>query len=198
MHDPYFVLRGDSPGWEGQLLMAELLGNVPWDFAMQFARPLPVRLPALLKFSISRRAPLPDVLLCNQPIMWLISERLTSLLREERIPFTTYPVRFIDRDTQRPFESRYELLHLLDVRPTIDKVRSLITEDGRNVESLIVAENILHDQPLLVREVEYWTIVLIHEQLKTKLEESRITGYATTPVKEYQFISSHRPRWGSP
>lgn len=178
--------------------MAELLGNVPWDFAMQFARPLPVRLPVLLKFSISRRAPLPDVLLCNQPIMWLISERLASLLREERIPFTTYPVRFIDRDTQRPLESRYELLHLLDVRPAIDRAQSLITEGGRNVESLVLAEDILRDQPLLVREVEYWTIVLIHAQLKAKLEEAGISGYAIIPVKEYQFISSHRPRWGSP
>ena len=180
------------------MLMAELLDDVPWDFAARFARPLPVRFPAMLKFSISRRAPLPDVLLCNQPIMWLISEQLTSLLREERIPFTTYPVRFIDSDTQRPFDTSHELFQLLDVRPTIDRARSFITEGGRNVESLVLAEDILRDQPLLVREVGYWIIVLIHEQLRAELEEARITGYAITPVKEYQFITSHRPRWRSP
>lgn len=191
----YYILQSNSPEWKDeQLLTTELLDDVPWGFAAQLdlhCTPLDL---SLLTFAIDKDASLPDLLDCSKGPLWLISEKFVSLLQQKGIDFITYPIRLVDTDTRQPLDVVYRLFHLLDCQAGIDKKKSVITENGQNIEKLVLSEEILQNRPLLFREVEY-RFLLVHQNLLDEMEAAGLTGYRTVPVGAYRHIVHHKRRW---
>jgi len=173
----YFVFESAIIPWRNSLLYATIQGGRPdfpeyephWYLAQPLIKPLPP-----LTFAIHARAPKLD----NYPtgtIMDLYSIRLINLLHESEVKFETFPVTIIDRKTKEVLPLHYELFHLLEMYPAIEK---------QLPRGLILTEACLRSKRLLFRAKEQMNLVLIHQDLKEKLEEAGIIGCHYTPVQE--------------
>jgi hypothetical protein len=177
----YFVFESAIIAWRNSLLFAKLQGGRP-DFPEYephwfLAQPLVKALPPFT-FAIHAKAPKLDNYATGTE-MDLYSIRLINLLREAGVKFETFPVTLIARKTKEVLPLHYEIFHLLEMYPAIEK---------QLPRGLILTEACLRSKRLLFRPEEQENLVLIHHDLKEKLEEAEITGCQYTPVQEFDNI----------
>jgi hypothetical protein len=177
----YFVFEAATIPWNNTLLYAEIQGGRPdfpeyephWFLAQPLVKPFP-----RLTFAIHAKAPKLDNYNTGTE-MPLYSIRLINLLREAEVNFETFPITLIARKTKEVLPFHYELFHLLEMYPAIEK---------QLPRGLILTETCLRSKRLLFRAQEQMNLVLIHQDLKEKLEEAGITGCEYTPVQEFDNI----------
>ena len=180
----YHVFEGDVFSWRGRTVHAELL-NTPnprpywWD-----GKAIDVELPTL-RFAVRAEIPVqPDIYFTGTEFL-LVSQRLTTLLRQFPIPFETFAAELIDRKTQNPLTLNYSVIHLLENTSAIDTKRSKITSTG--IKSLVFTDDAHQSGKLLFRAAEEESLVLIHDELLQVFKAQGITGGRYTPVGEFQF-----------
>ena len=141
--------------------------------------PLQLSFPPL-RYLIDGSAPLPDNYVTGD-IFDLYSERFASVMAMENIAFEKFPITLIDRLTRQKISQDYVVFHLLQSLPAIDRQQSIVSKLG--LEKIVLTEQLLASNLLVVRD-QYWSnIVLIHHQLKQKLENMAITGCRYTSVE---------------
>lgn len=193
----YYVLNQAVITWRNTYLQAELVNYnmyvgrgkkrhyipVPdtsphWWEGIPLVEPLP-----LLKYKINNHAPLLDTY-STGTIFDLYSQRLIAILKQENIYFEVFPAVLIESKSDKNIEDIYSMFHLLDVMPAIDMKESDISPG--NIKKIVLTRECIESKRLLFRAKERRNIVLIHEELKGRLDSVGITGFSYTPIGDYQ------------
>lgn len=156
--------------------------------------PIPIPPAAPLTFAVNAMAPLLDNYFAGGGSFDLFSTRLVSLLREVGVRFETFPATLVDRDTGLILTAEYELFHLLEEYAVVDELveewnakhrSDLVTSTisgstaAGNPSAKVDAVQVAH-RPMF--RLEDQALVVIHQNLKTILEEAGITGCS---IKHY-------------
>ena len=155
--------------------------SLPWFYDIPIADKMPP-----LVFSFNTKLPKLDNLFALTEFS-LYSSRLIDLLEQAGVRFEAFPITGLDRKTKQPIETTYKAFHLLDVHPGINQSQSIISDDIRIVEKIVLTEECLKAARPFFRLKELLYIVLIHEDLKATFDRMKITGCTYTPLEEFQF-----------
>jgi len=181
----FYVFQTQIYSWRNSELQAVPQHPVPefkfdWWIAEPFTSP-----PSLPIFAISSKAPKLDIYFTGTLVFDLYSAKFIDLLQRHDIKFETFPVMVRDKKTREILPIKYEALHLLEAYPVLDEDRSVINKEIFRIEKLILKEESQNLQRLMFRIKELPNIILIHQELKEKLDSLTITGYICYPVDGY-------------
>jgi hypothetical protein len=135
-------------------------------------------------FTVNRNWPLPDNFFTGN-LLNLYSTRLIEILADQGVKFETFPATLIDRKTEVALPISYEVFHLLERHPCIDKERSPTSGPLAVAEQVVLTEECMERQKLFFRAEEASELVFIHQRLKTILEDAGITGCRYITLDEY-------------
>lgn len=189
----YYVFKTHMIQWQGINLHAELQSDLPWEWHMQhdwwLSTPLKGLVPSLT-FSIHSQAPRIDNYFTGNQFN-LYSERLITLLDQTGVHYETFPVTITDQETCEPIEHGYQLFHLLEIDPAIDRELSIIEEVAlgtrkvTEIHRLVLAEEFVKQGKALTRIKEFRDLTVIREDIKNLLEAANITGCSFVPVEKF-------------
>lgn len=154
-----------------------------WD-AQPLTNPIPV-----LTFAVAKKRSMPDNLSTASSIFDLYSVKLIRVLEEVGINFETFPAILIDQKTKEELSIQYRIFHLLEIYPAIDKLLSNMDEQQGNINKIVLTKETFELEKLFFRVKESPNIVLIHQRLKNRFDEEKITGCLYTPVEEFQILN---------
>jgi hypothetical protein len=193
----YFIFKAETQQWQDCLLQAEL--QETFDTSMLFSRewhwwdakPSVTSFP-LFTFTIDPTAPQPDNYYPSHSID-LYSNRLIALLRKAGVHFETFPAEFRSSKTNDLLPCDYQVFHLLEKHPVMDKQQSVIEEERMGsmmipeIRKFVLTEACLEEKRPLFRVLEVMNLVLIHESLKKELIAAGITGCDfAKPAESYE------------
>lgn len=181
----YFVFEATMRSWRNRLVQAEIMGPLPsyephWWLSQPLIFPLPP-----MTFGVVPKGPMPDNFWTGS-IFDLYSVHLTDALNKVGVHFETFPAAIVDRKTGMDLPVQYEVFHLLEQHPALDKEQSDIGRHGIG-KLVLSAASMCHNRPLF-RVAEQFNIVLIRDDLRVALDTIGITGCTYTPVEEYQTV----------
>ncbi len=185
----YYIFRTEINSWHKSIIQAWPYEDIPYNLIKPhwwFARPLIAPLPQL-KFVLNPNAPFPDNFFTGSDLD-LYSSRFIKLLGDNEIKFETFPAAMIDWKSGKELSVKYELFHLLEMHTAFNLNLSVIENNGSVIKKLVLTEECLKSGKLLFRSREKKSFILIHQNLKTILEHSNITGCTYIPVDEYQLL----------
>lgn len=184
----YYVFESAVLSWRNHTLWAEIEGGRPlfpeykpdWWQAQPLEQPLP-----FFTFMINEKAPKPDNYFTGT-VFDLYTPRLIEVFREAGIRFETFPAEIIDRKTKKQVEVEYNIFHLLEIAEGIDVEKSDYDNDSPyDIRHLVMKDESLHQGKLMFRDQKFQQLVLMHEQLKARLDQAGITGCSYTTVDEF-------------
>ena len=172
-------------------MQAKILGKPPqpiphWWAGISLKKPLP-----LLTFSVNLIAPKPDNFFTGT-IFDLYSKRLTNLFGEAGIRHETFPVKLINRKTQETLSMEYDIFHLLEIHPGIDKKLSDNDEELVGVSKLVLTKDCIKAKRKFFRIKEVPEIVVIHKDLKNVFDSHSNYSY------DFQLLNKKSPPSNTP
>jgi hypothetical protein len=187
----FYVFQPDVLTRRGGLLYALIQGKVPqypdykphwWD-----AEPLSIPI-SPITFAVHKKSLMPDNLNTANSVFDLYSPQLINLLSDLQIKFETFPATLIDAQTQEVLPFSYKIFHLLEIYSALDESQSIRDKNIGTIEKLVLNEEIANSRKLMFRVKESRNLVLVHEELKERLINNKITGCLYTPVERFQII----------
>jgi len=151
-----------------------------------YGKPLSMPVPKL-SFAIQELGPFPDNY-WNSTLFDLYSPRLITILKHAGIANELFPVEMVGKNTGKVLSVGYQVFRLLEVIDALDRAKSVFryeTRHGRSVEYLekpVYKEEFLDLKKPLLRIQGFASIVIIHANLKSLLEEEGITGCSYSPL----------------
>lgn len=180
----YFVFKDDIIAWRDRILQAEFQGEIPSpEYQDQWWEDESLTPPPRLTFAINAEAPLLDNYFTGS-LIDLYSVRLISYLREAKVHFESFPATVVDHRTKQLLPVQYEVFHLMEIHPGLDK--ELSDMDEFEIRRLVLTEACVQANKPLFRLKESKDIVLIHQDLRTTLDTANITGCRFTAVDEFR------------
>jgi hypothetical protein len=210
----YYGFKPAVIEWNNHELHAQLVGDLQYSPGWLEDQPLQ-NFPTKYTFKVYDKAPLLDNYFTGASFS-LYSLRLINLLEKVEIRFETFPATLIGRKNDQVVSTDYAVFHLMEVYPAVKQLYfigdngqpSLEEADYKDVELALspsdkqflqkrkivqklelIGKAVEAKRPLFrLQEVE--TLILIHENLKTVLEEEQITGCAYIPLERFQAFPS--------
>lgn len=188
----YWIFLTDLIEWKNGLIIGKIINNPrkplqkpDWWSQDIISDPRPA-----FKFSINPEAPSVD----NYPtgtIYDLYSKKLLSILAEEKIAFETFTTNLFDVKTGNQLETSHWVFRLLEMHDALDKKRTTFESKlvrgirGDWIRKLVLDHDFQKRKIQMTRIETKKDIVIIHDDLKNKLERNNISGCKYQPVDEY-------------
>lgn len=177
----YSLFRAKALEWNNALVQAVIQQRPDYRPYWWGGEPIQPPVPEFT-FEIDPSYPAPDNYWTGTEFD-LYSPRLIDLLQASGISFETFPAKFIDSRTGEATSLPHRVFHLLERWPAFNLEESRI--ELPEIVSFVILKQRLEEPKLLFRAAELDSRVLIHDALKEKLINARITGCTFMPVESY-------------
>jgi len=185
----YQIIISTSPGWAGKPIVANLVTKLDeFNLSREIWNPGILKNMPELAFSINQTHSLPDII--SSGVLWLISNRLSNILKGFGVAFESFPVSLIGSSE---IVSTYQLFHLLQITHIVDIQKSEI-QGIDNVKSITLAEMDETPELAMVRDSLLQSLVFVREDLISTFTQEHITGCDWMNPTDFSF-SLRRKRW---
>jgi hypothetical protein len=180
----YFDFIDAIVTWQDEILRAIVQGEAPSpEYQDRWWENLPLDPIPIFTFALNGKAPLLDNYFTGTSTS-LYSTRLIDCLRKAGVRFESFPATVLDRTTNQLLPVQYEVFHLLEIHPGLDRERS--DYDDMEIRKLALTEECIQAGHALFRLDELRDIVLIREDVKAALDEAGITGCQYAPLDHFR------------
>jgi hypothetical protein len=178
----YYFFKAKQVYREGELLQAIAMNEPPREYAKKWWYGEGFTfLPYKFRFSVDEQASLLDNYWTGN--IWdLYSERLISIFKNAKVKYELFPVDILSRSTGKLLSSDYKIFRLTEINNCLDEDRSvykIFSVGNRQIKALaqpFFTNEFIRSGRLLTRIAGHERYVIIHDELKTILEDENISG----------------------